>query len=146
MTVARFIKGFNKILSKAGDQIRVRYFYQNIGSIWDDDVALAISGTDQWISGVILPIDQTKGSRDQLLFEQGLINTDDKRVFLHGSIFLSNSDNSGSDIKMKMQIGSPTGDQYSLIPEGGIITAYAGTDIYRKAFVRKMNTGSFIGE
>jgi len=145
LTVDKFTKGFAKILGKAGDQIRIRYFTGSIGSVWDDDKRLVKSGADLWTSGVVLPINTYRGSTDSLLMEQGLLTTADKRLFIHGSLFLTGS-NAGSDLKVKIQIGSPTGDEYHLIPEGGIVIPYAGTDIYKKAYIRMIAGGSLIGE
>ena len=136
----KFGAGFKDIVDKAGQQIRVRYFNETIGSVWDDDVTLVVSGND-WMSGVIFPVNTAKGSSDSLLLEQGKIIDSDKKVFINGSIVLT-----GSDLQCKVQIGSPTGENYEVIADGGIAWTYSSDAIYKKAFLRRITTGSFIGE
>ena len=66
---------FNNSLKEWGTQVRFKYFTRTFpggGSYYDDDLILAQSGTDLWISGVVQPIDSTEGS-EQLLLEQGRI-------------------------------------------------------------------------
>ena len=136
--------GFNRILSKAGNVIKVQYYTQTIGSVWDDEVALVQSGNDVWISGVVLPINKREGSTDSLLVEEGRLKMDDQRLFINGSIFLA--ENGGSGLRAKIQVGSPTGDKYELIPPGGIVASWGSDDIYKKSHIRFLTTGSFLGE
>lgn len=138
----KFIAGLNKIMDRAGNQIRIRYYYQTVGSVWDDDVSLSISGT-LWTSGVIFPINSKEGSEDANLISQGLIGTNDKKIYVNGSLnFLSSV---GSITDIKLSIGSPINASYSVI-WGGIPYEVQGTDIYKKLYLRKLQTGSLIGE
>jgi len=132
---------FRKILDKAGQHTRLRYFNETIGSVWDDDVSLAISGNDLWVTGVIFPLNNSKGSVDSLLLEQGKLITSDKKIFLAGSIYLT-----GSDLQLKVQIGSPTGENYQLVADGGTVQEFNGINIYKRAFIRRLTNGSLIGE
>jgi len=143
LSVNKLISGRNKIISRAGETLRIRYFSVTVGSVWDDegDAALAISGVDTWGSGVVLPVSLNRGSSDSVLVEQGNLIPADKKVFMNGSILLT-----GSDLALKIQIGSPNGDDYEYIQPGGITNAFSDTDIYKKFYLRYLPTGSLTGE
>lgn len=136
----KLIKGFNHILEKAGTDIRIQYLNESVGSIYDDDVTRTVAVTS-WISGIVLPISDRNGTTDALLVEQGKITPQDKKIYLNGSITLNA--NFGT---MRLQIGSPTGDNYFIIPDGARVYQARGTDIYKIAYLRRLTTGSFIGE
>ena len=55
---------------KFGKQIRLRYYNQSIGSVYDDDVSLTFQ-SDTWTSGVILAVKGIRGSFESVLMEQG---------------------------------------------------------------------------
>lgn len=140
-TANRLGAGFQKMIDRAGRPILVRYFETTIGSVYDDDTTLSQSGNDLWTSGVILPIDSREGSFDSVLVEQGKLINNDSRLFVHGSLSMT-----GSELKVSVQIGSPTGDRFSIIPDGTIAAEVGGVQIYRKVFLRKLTLGSLIGE
>ena len=72
-----FARALNDIITKGGTQIRVRYFSQTVGSVFDDDTVLAISGNDLWTSGVFLPLSRQVGGPDRIVVEQGKLSNDD---------------------------------------------------------------------
>ena len=133
-------KGLSSIISKAGTQLRVRYFNQTYDDVYDDSVILTQSGADVWTSGLVLSLSNKFGSADSLLMEQGKLNNSDKKIFVNGSLLMT-----GSELQVKIQIGSPSGNNYSIIPDGCIIQEVEGQSIYKKVFLRRL-TGSLLGE
>ena len=135
--------GFQQIISRAGKQIRLRYFTQTLGSIYDDDVTLTISGNDIYTSGIVLPINSKEGTFENLMVEQGKLNPWDQRLYTHGSLLF----NSGA-LNVKIGLGSPASntDQYSIIPLGGITAETNATQIYKKVYIRRLPLGSLQGE
>ena len=130
-----------------GEQIRFRYFNvgYGAGSYYDDDVTLTISGNDFWTSGVVLPISNSRGSSDAVLLEQGKILMSDTKLYIDGSINTSGT--------WKLGLGSngtgspvPITGEYSLLSEGIMKWDVNATPILKKIFIRKLLTGSFIGE
>ena len=130
-----------------GEQIRFRYFNvgYGAGSYYDDDITLTISGNDFWTSGVIIPISNARGSSDAVLLEQGKILMNDTKIYIDGSINTSGT--------WKLGLGSngvgspvPITGEYSLLSEGVKSYDVNATHIMKKIFVRKLLTGSLIGE
>jgi hypothetical protein len=136
--------GFKHILDKAGTQIKVNYYNQTAGSIYDDDVILSLSGTT-WTSGVIMSVSAIAGGPDSILKEQGLITDMDKALFTSGNLPMT-----GSTMQCKVQVGSPIGENYSVIDLGkfreNIVPQALGTQIYKKTYIRTLKNGSLIGE
>jgi hypothetical protein len=129
-------------MNNYADSIRIRYFNQVSGSVYDDDITLTQSGNDYWLSGTVQSLDTTQGSTDSNLLEQGKIISTDSKIFVNGSVIFTDHSN-----MLKIQIGSPTGDQFSLIPIGAVNKQVQGIPIFKTAYVRKITgTGSLIGE
>ena len=129
-----------------GAQIRFRYFNTAyIGSYYDDDITLTISGGDFWTSGVVLPISNSRGSSDAVLLEQGRILNNDTKLYIAGDINTSGT--------WKLGLGSngtgspvPITGEYSLLSEGTMKWDVNATPILKKLFIRRLTTGSLIGE
>ena len=121
--------------------MRIKYFSVNTGSVWDDERTLTASGTDTWISGIVLPVSLNRGSNDSILVEQGNLIPSDKKIFVNGSVLFT-----GSVLTLRVQIGSPNGDEYEFIQPGGITNVWADTEIYKKAYLRFLPTGELEGE
>jgi hypothetical protein len=137
-----FKSAFTETLGVTGEQIRLKYYNQQVTGDYDDDVTLTQSGTDLWISGAVQPISSKQFSSDSLLLEQGKILLDDKKIYVNGSVQTSGL----GPIKIGMN-GSPTTEQYQILNEGQVTQwDLNGIAIYKKLFVRYLNTGSFIGE
>jgi hypothetical protein len=66
--VSDFQEGVSEALT-FGQLIRIKYYNigYGAGSYYDDDITLTQSGVDYWCSGVILPINGTRGSNDAIL-------------------------------------------------------------------------------
>jgi len=138
--------GMANVISKAGKPVRIRYFSEVAGSVWDDEVALTeVAGSEVWTSGIVLPLSNKYGSEDVILVEQGKLNNQDQKMYVNGSLDFTGV---GSNIKVKIGMtGSPTQiDNYTIIPQGGIPYEVEGTQIYKKVFIRRLTNGSFIGE
>ena len=135
----RLLAGMNKIIHVAGRPIMLQFYSQTVGSVWNDEVSLVQSGADLWTSGVILPLDNSKGSADSFLVEQGKITNDDIKLFTHGSLLFI-----GNDLKVRIQLGSENPLYYSFI--GPITrTEVQGGPVYKKVFIRQItHPGSLI--
>ena len=130
-----------------GEQIRFRYFHvgYGAGSYYDDDVILTVSGDDFWTSGVVLPISNSRGSSDAVLLEQGKILTNDTKLYIDGSINTSGTWKLGLGSN---KVGSPVPiiGEYSLLSEGVTKWDVNATPVLKKLYIRKLPTGSLIGE
>jgi len=124
---------------KFGKLVRIKYYnVVEIGEGYDDDIRLTQSGADLWTSGVILPINNSRGSNDSVLLEQGKILYNDTKLYIDGRI-----DTSGT---IKVGLGSPVENEYALLGEGIMNWEVNNTDILKKLYIRQLQTGSFIGE
>lgn len=123
-------------ITLAGRPLRIRYYTETIGSVWDDERILSLSGTDIYISGIIQKIDSTKGSEDQVLQEEGRIKFDDSKMFVAGSIDTT----SGARIFTISISGLNT--VYREITQGAIMPQYYGDNIYKKLYLRFLEGGS----
>jgi len=130
--------GFANALSLKGIPIRIQYFTQTTGSVYDDSGTLVKSGNDVWTSGAIFPLKTTEGSDDSVLLEQGKLQNKDKKLYVNGSTVFSDLNKT-----VKIQLGSPTGDIYSTIPLGAKVQSIGNDDIYKKQYIRYLPTGSF---
>jgi len=135
-------KGFNSIVNKGGVICNFQYMHKTIGSVWDDSVTLT-NGSSVWTSGIVFPLNGTNSSKDFVLVEQGLLRPNDLKLFVSGALDFNMY--AGSDC-MKIQVGSPTGTKYFVIPEGVQAWGVNDTSIFKKAYIRSLRTGSFIGE
>lgn len=131
---------------KYGLQIRFRYFNVNVQEdYYDDDVILTRSGNDFWTSGVVLPISNARGSSDAVLLEQGKILMNDTKLYIDGSINTSGTWKLGlgsNDTNIPVSI---TGE-YSLLSEGTAKWSVNATPILKKLYIRRLTTGSLMGE
>ena len=132
--------GLQFLQNLAGKTERIKYYTQTIGSVWDDDVALTQSGTNLWLNAIVLPLDN-RNSEDAYLMEQGKVTDKDKKIFINGSVLLQTGSTS-----VKIQIGSPTGEQFYIIPDGVKLASWGTTDVFKKVYLRKLQNGSLYGE
>lgn len=132
---------FQNALLEAGGPIRFRFFtktFPGAGSYYDDDVTLVQSGADLFISGVVQPITGPTTTQEAVLLQQGLININDLRVYIAGSI---DTTTAGSTT-WKLGLGSPSRDEYALTEAGVEGWEVGGTTVYKKMFVGRLPTGS----
>lgn len=140
--VSDFQTGVSEALT-FGQLVRIKYYSVGFGagSYYDDDVTLTQVGSNYWCSGVILPINGTRGSNDAILIEQGRILTNDTKLYIDGRINTSGV--------IKIGLGSYTnmsGCEYSLLSEGISEWNVNQTPILKKLYIRFLSTGSLIGE
>ncbi len=135
-----FKDGLNEVL-KYGQLVRIRYFNPTpgAGSYYDDNVSLSVSG-NLWVSGVVLPIDRSRGSSDAILVEQGNLLTTDTKLYIDGLV-----DTSGT-LKIGFPSGNPPTNEYSVLPEGIIDWSVNAEPIVNKLYLRRLTTGSLVGE
>ena len=134
-----FKEGFEEVL-QYGQLVRLKYFNPTYGagSYYDDDETLTQSGTDLWISGVVQPIDASRGSSDAILMEQGRLLTNDTKLYIEGEVNTSGV--------VKIGLGSPPTNEYSILPEGVIDWSVNAESIVNKVYLRRLTTGSLAGE
>lgn len=132
----RLVATRDNVIKRAGTQIRVRYYDIVFDDVYDEATELTQSGTDLWTSGVVLPI--ADSSTDSLQMPQGKLIDSDMRLYVNGSLQFA-----GSLQNVDIQVGSPTGDLFTTIPDGGIRYETEGVAVYRKQFIRRL-TGSLI--
>ncbi len=132
-------------LREYGQICRFRYYDSVLtaGSYYDDDVVLNISGNDLWVSGIVLPISNSRGSSDSVLLEQGKILMSDSKLYVAGSITTSGIFKVGLG---SATVGNPPGGEFSMLGDGVKLWTVNDTDIFKKIFIRRLTTGSFIGE
>ena len=120
-----------------GESIRFRKFTVTINSGSYDSDQLLTSGADTWTSGIIQPI----GRSEFNLVQQGLLLTNDLKVYVDGSVNVSGT--------FRIGIGSanPPSNEYQLAPNNLIESPFVnGSPIYKKLFLRVLTTGSLQGE
>lgn len=123
-----------KLTVDYGKIFLIKYLNISGGSAYyDDSVTYTTSGT-AWYSGIFLPLNRD----DNVLMSQGIIHPDDTKMYITGDILTSGT--------ITIQEGSPTGTIYSIVPlgKGGIDI---GTDtVYHTLYLRRLPTGSLLGE
>ena len=132
------IKARDNVIRQAGNTIRLRYYTLVYGDVYDEAINLLSSGNDLWTSGVVLPMNAQEGSTESILMKQGKLIDSDKRLYVNGSLSFT-----GSELSVDIQIGSPTGDLFTTIPDGGIVYESDGVKVYKKQFIRRL-TGSLV--
>ena len=144
MISTKLLNGISKIFQKAGTQISVAYYTQTTGSIYDEATALAVSGT-VWTSGIVFPLDPNS-SVDTTLVQQGKLADGDLKLYVVGSLLLSNQNPIvGSILYTKIGIGSP-GNFYTLIPLGGVPYEVEGVKIFKRGYIRRLSGSLLAGE
>lgn len=125
-------KGLASIF-KHGDinQINLVSFAINTGS-YDDETVSSLTGSNI-ISGLFFPVTSQQGSSEALLLEQGKLLTKDK-VLYTGSVNTSGN--------LLIEVGSKTGDWYTIIPDGIQTWEVNGSIIFNKMFLRHTIPGS----
>ena len=122
-----------------GQEITIRRYNTVFGngSYYDDDITLTLAGT-AYVSGVFLPIDNTRGSSDAIALEEGKVLTNDTKLYIDGSVNTSGT--------IKISTGSPPTDGYSLLSEGTKKWDVNATSVLKKLYIRRLPSGSLTGE
>ena len=128
---------FHQTIKMIGLPLRIKYYntaYPGAGSYYDDDRTLSQSGSNLWISGIVMPVRAKEGSDEAYLMSQGRILMDDKAVYINGSISTSGI--------FQIGIGSPPTTENAIIGEGVTSWTLEGTSLIKKLYVRNLTTGS----
>lgn len=129
----------NNIFNNYGQLVRIKYYTTSgADASYDDDVVLTQSGSSLWISGMVQPIDQKRGSWDSVLMEQGKVMQNDSKLYIDGSVNTSGL--------VKIGLGSPIINEYSILELGVNAHNIGGQNVYKKIYIRALTNGSFIGE
>ena len=126
------------LINRYGKVVRFTYFStQDNDSSYDDSIDLIYNNTT-WTSGLVFPINTSDGSSEATLIEQGRLLNNDTTLYVLGNINTSGT--------FRVGFGSPVESEYSLIEN--FVTAYEVGNIivYKKLFLRRLPTGSFINE
>jgi len=137
-TNAKLVAALNRTLDLAGTPIRIRYYSPIYDDVYDEATELQQFGTDLWTRGVVFPIKSVEGSNESVLMSQGKLIDSDKKLYVNGSLIFTSS-----DLSVDVQLGSPTGDLYATIPDGGIMYETESTPVYKVQYIRRL-TGSLI--
>lgn len=127
---------FNHQVKIAGTVIRVRYYTETIGSVYDDSRTLSYSGTDIYTSGIIQSLSGQKGSQDQVLMEQGRIKYGDSKIYVGSQIVTT----SGAQIFTFSVSGLDK--VYQEILPGMQQPQYFGNTFMNAVYVREITNGS----
>ena len=131
--VASILEKGLKVLFKHGqvNQINLISFAINTGS-YDDETISTLTGSNI-VSGLFFPIVAQQGSSEALLLEQGKILLKDKILYT-GSVNTSGN--------LLIEVGSKTGDWYTIIPDGVQTWEINGSIVLNKMFLRHTIPGS----
>lgn len=130
---------FDGFVDENGLLCRFRYFTSTYtGSDFDNYTSLTKSGSDIWTSGLKQPLSSRFGNADSILVEQGKLFSDDSKLYVKGNISTSGT--------IKIQLGSPTGEQYQILNLGTVKWDINTVPVYKKTFIRILPNGSIIGE
>lgn len=132
--------GMSFLHNIAGNKCSIKFYTIEVGSVWDSEILLTLSGAALWTSGIYMGV-SPNNSEDAVLLEQGKIGLADKKLFLSGTIPTQTGSTS-----VKIQLGSPTGDSYFINYPGAESATWAGQDVFKKVYIRRLETGSFYGE
>jgi len=125
-----------------GEAISIKYYIQTFSGTDYDNHYITQSGNTVWTKGLHFPLSDMGGDNtgeEYKLLQQGAIRHDDRKIFL-----LADYNLSGPTIKIGL--GSPSRAYYKVLPQGVVPQSIEGVDVYKKAYLRMLNTGSFESE
>lgn len=131
--------GFNYMNRVGGRPLRIRYYTEFLGGIYDDDRTLTQSGNDLFTSGVIQEINTEKGSDDAVLMQEGRLKYGDRKVFIGSQIQTS----SGARVLTIALSGASSVEVvYRDITLGVHSGEFFGQDVWKKVYLRQTDGGS----
>ena len=134
----------SQLIAQAGTPIRLRYFVTSYSGATYDDNYVTQSGTNVWAKALVFPIDSTTGGVDYKQIQQGVLQTDDKKLYVNGSL------NTWQDVQVSgvlmLGVGSPTVVEHAIIDNGIISQKVNDTSVYKKIYARILNGGSFYNQ
>jgi len=142
VTASETLEDFQQVLNENSHPIRIKYYTVSGASTgYDDDVVLTQSGTDVWASGISQPLKEKDVNKSAIavLQQQGEDLSTVQRLYMRGDVSLSGE-------SIKIGIGSPVTFENTIVTDGVEQWNIDGTPVYNLAFVKRLTTGSFIGE
>jgi hypothetical protein len=132
--------GFKTLLDNTGQKISIYYYSGAYDSVYDTIGSLFVTRTT-WTSGIVLPLNLREGSSEALMVQQGLLDSNDLRLFISGGVQLT-----GSETKIKIGLGSPKVAKYTMRTDGVKNPIVSNASIFKKVYLTKLEPGSFLGE
>lgn len=133
-------KDVQQIIEEGGEILRFKYYTTSGANAgYDDDVTFTQSGMSMLISGLVQPVNATRGSADAILIEQGKVLQGDTKFFVNGSTNTSGTFKIG-------RAGVVPVKEYSTIAEGINTWTLNGSPVYKKIYARILPNGSLAQE
>lgn len=128
----------SSLLDAYGTPITIKYYTANTfsGTSYDEEYFFVASGLTVSGAGIVQALSDKMSGGDKKYLEQGLLRTDDKKLFIHGSINITT--------QSLVTIGN-NGSQYTILPQGIIPHEISGINIYSTAYMRAYTGGSYYG-
>lgn len=124
---------FNDVIDENSTPVRIVYYdTQTFTTGYDDEQLVSASGTAVSGGCIIQPI----GPSDRQYVERGLVDWNDSKIFLAGSIDTRQN--------MVLTIGN-TGSLYEVLNNGLWRYDVSGTTIYQRLYIRKIVSGQHAG-
>ena len=138
-------RDFRQML-KHGEIVRFRFYtVSGADANYDDEATFSLSGASVTASGITQPIDETRGSADAVLLQEGRLLRDDIKMYVDGT-----TETSGlwKVTRFLNATGSPQTDSitYAPISDGIVDWRINGSVVYKKTYLRVLTNGSFWGE
>lgn len=129
----------NEIIDEFGESCLVASFTSTYSGASYDVEYLTPNGSS-WVTCAHYPIAGVKGrnSAENRYLEEGRLETNDRVVFFKGTTII--------DGNSKLGIGSPTPIQHKILDMGILDLTIGGTIVYRKAYARQLNNGSWVNQ
>lgn len=126
-------------IQKNGMPVRLRFFTSSWSGADYDNEYITQSGTDQWIIGLAQPVVGGRAGLDAKYLAEGTIKLDDRKLYVVGSITFSGQ-------AIRIGLGSPTVDEYKILPDGIITENLSGVNVFHKIYMRRLPLGSMMTE
>lgn len=132
---------------KHGEIVRFR-FYDVSGATtnYDDDTTYTLSGTSVTATGLTQPIDETRGSADAILLQEGRLLRDDIKMYVDGTTATSGLWKVTRFLTATGGSPQAASITYAPIKNGIIPWRINGSEVYKKTYLRVLTNGSFLGE
>ena len=127
------------LMESYGTPITIKYYTATTysGTSYDEEYYFVASGTTISGAAIVQALNSSKmAGGDVKYMEQGLLRSDDKKMFVHGSISITTHS--------LITIGN-NGSQYTILPQGVVPHEISGVNIYQTAYIRQYTGGSYYG-
>ena len=122
----------------------IKYYTATFNAGSYDEAYISASGALASGTGILMPINREQGGEDWKFIEQGVVQLNDSKLYMAGSMVTPNE--ASNIVKAKVIVSG--GRVFEIIPNG--VVAYPSdscTDaIYKVAYLRLLTNGSFANE